>query len=277
MSMPQNPNGSPSDRDHGLHDVDLVAAYALDHDDVDRDAAARLVAACPECHAEFDRQREVTAWASAAPIVVLGDEERAALHARVDRAIAKPTVVALPDRSRRQPGQLLFRIGAAAAALAVVAGLGGVFGRLRGTNDGGTAFETAASEIAGGSAESTAAAGAPAPTTTTAAQFAAASAERTMLAGGDIVAVKREIEDLIVQVTSPEVAGANDTSQADAMTSVPECSDQIVDQEVLLTAESLLDGEPIVVFIVSGGDAPGADEVEALVFRIADCSSVDLG
>ncbi len=113
-----------------------------------------------------------------------------------------------PIAGRRQPGQMLFRIGAAAAALAVVAGLGGVFGRLGGNNDGGTAFQTAASEIAGGSAESTVAAGVPAPTTTTAAQFAAASAERTMLAGGDIVAVKREIEDLIVQASSPEVAGA---------------------------------------------------------------------
>ncbi len=50
-----------------------------------------------------------------------------------------------------------------------------------------------------------------------------------------------------------------------------------MDREILLTAESQLDGEPIVVFIVSGGDAPAADEVEALVFRIADCSSVDLG
>ena len=118
-------------------------------------------------------------------------------------AIARPNVVSLADRrSRRQPGQILFRIGAAAAALAVIAGLGGVFNRVGGDNDGGTAFQTIASEIAA-EAESEAAAVAAAPTTTTAASFAAASAERTMLAGGDADAVKKEIEDLIDQAAVP--------------------------------------------------------------------------
>lgn len=271
MTMPPDPNSSTGARDHDLHDVDLVAAYALDHDGVDREAASRLVAACPECRAEFDNQTAVTSWLSAAPVVALSDDERAALHAGVDRAIAKPTVVALPDRRGRQPGQILFRIGTAAAALALIAGLGGVFDRVGGDDDGGGVFQTEASELAD-SAESTAAAG---PTTTTAATFAAASAERTMLAGGDAAEVRREIDELIARASSPEEAGASNDSQADAMTSVAECSDQIVDQEILITAESLLDGEPIIVFVVSGPSA--ADEVEALVFRMADCSSVDLG
>ena len=118
-------------------------------------------------------------------------------------AIARPNVVALPDRRvRRQPGQILFRIGAAAAALAVVAGLGGVFNRVGGDNDGGTAFQTAASEIAGGSAESTARRGARATTTT------AASLPRLRPRGRCWPAAtpsrsKREIEDLIAQAQFP--------------------------------------------------------------------------
>jgi hypothetical protein len=273
MTMPQDPNGSTGGMNHDLHDVDLVAAYALDYDDVDRDAAGQLVADCPECRSEFDNQRAVTSWLTAASVVALGDDERAALHARVDAAIARPKVVALPDRRhRRQPGQILFRIGAAAAALAVVAGLGGVFNRIGGDDGGGSVFQTEASEIAGASAESTTAAS---PTTTTADMFAAASAERTMLAGGDAAAVQREVEELIARASSPEEAGAPSNSQADAMTSVAECSDQIGDREILVTAESQLDGEPIIVFAVAGVDAE--EEVEALVFRLADCSSVDLG
>ena len=273
MTMPQDPNASTGARDHDLHDVDLVAAYALDHDGVDGAAATQLVASCSECRAEFNNQQAVTSWLSAAPAVVLGDDERAALHARTDSAIAKPKVVALPDpRHRRQPGQILFRIGAAAAAVAVIAGLGGVFTRVGGDDDGGSVFQTVASEMAGGGAESTAAAG---PTTTTAAMFAAASAERTMLTGGDAAAVQREVEELIAGASSPQEAGATSDSQADAMMNVVECSDQIGDRKVLITAESLLEGEPIIVFVVEGVDA--GEEAEALVFRMADCSSVDLG
>ena len=273
MTMPPDPNGSTGARDHDLHDVDLVAAYALDHDGIDRDAAIQLVASCPECRAEFNNQREVTSWLSTAPAAVLGDDERAALHARTESAIAKPKVVALPDRRhRRQPGQILFRIGAAAAAVAVIAGLGGVFNRIGGDDGGGSVVQTVASELAGSSAESTAAAG---PTTTTAAMFAAASVERTMLAGGDAAAVQREIEELIARASSPQEAGATADSQADAMMNVVECSDQIGDREILITAESLLEGVPIIVFVVEGVDA--GEGVEALVFRMADCSSVDLG
>ena len=273
MTMPQDPNGSTGARDHDLHDVDLVAAYALDHDRIDGYAASQLVASCPKCRAEFNSQREVTSWLSATPPVMLGDEERATLHARIENAIANTTVVALPDRrSRRQPGQILFRIGAAAAALAVIAGLGGVFDRVGGDDDGESVFQTVASEMAGGSAESTAAAG---PTTTTAAMFATASAERTMLAGGDAAAVQREVEELIARASFPQEGGAASDSPADAMMNVVECSDQIGDREILISAQSLLEGDPIIVFVVEAVDA--GEEVEALVFRMADCSSVDLG
>ena len=41
-------------------------------------------------------------------------------------------------------------IGTAAAALALIAGLGGVFDRVGGGDDGGGVFQTEASELAGG-------------------------------------------------------------------------------------------------------------------------------
>lgn len=277
MSTPKGPSSRPGDRDHRLHDVDLVAAYASDDPGIDRDSASALVAACPECRSEFHLQRQVATWMSAAPTVALGDDERSILHERVNGAIARPNVVSLADRrSRRQPGQILFRIGAAAAALAVIAGLGGVFNQVGGGNGGDAAFQTIASEADNGSEEALVAA---APTTTTAASFAATSAQRALLTGGDAEAVKKEIEELIGQTAVPEAAGVPTESQADATLAAPPCSEKAEDREVLQIAESSLDGEPIVIFIVTNDadpDAAADADAEALVFNTADCSVVDL-
>ena len=278
MTLPQDPFRRARDRDHRRHDLDLIASYAGDDPGIDRDSAAALVASCPECRSEFDLQRRVAAWTSAAPLVTMNEAERSLLHDRIDGAINQPNVVSIDrHRSKRQPGQLLLRIGTAAAALAVVAGLGGLFTEIGGDDDGGTAFQTIASELAAGSDETTAAAAA----TTTAASFAAASAERSVLPGGDADAVREEIEELMARAAAPEEAGVPADAQADAMNGIPPCIDELSGREVLITAESVLDGEPIVVFVVSTTEesepaASGAD-VEALVFRTVDCSTVDLG
>jgi hypothetical protein len=279
MTMPQEPRPRSGDRDHRLHDVDLVAAYAGDDPGIDRDAAAALVAVCPDCRSEFALQRQVAAWLSTAPTVSLDAEERSGLHDRVNQAIAEPAVVSLAERrSRRQPGQLLFRLGTAAAAVAVIASIGGVFNNVGG--DGGeVGFQTIATELAAESDETTTMAAA---ATTTAANFAAGSSERAMLTGGDAAAVAREIEELLARSASEESAGAPAETQADAMASAPPCVDEVEDREIILTAESVLDGEPIIVFIVAGeenSDAAGSEtEVpEALIFEIADCSPIDLG
>lgn len=282
MTTPQNPRHRPGDGDHRLHDVDLVAAYAGEDPGIDREAAAALVSACPECRSEFALQREVATWMSVAGSVTLSDDERSLLHDRVGSAIAQTNVVSLTERrSRRQPGQILFRIASAAAAVAVVAGLGGVLGNVGGDSDGGQAFQTVSAELAasGEEANTTAAAG---ETTTTAAFFAAGPTERTMLGGGDAEAVQREIEELTAKAVDEASAGVPEDAQADAMTVIPPCAGAVADREVLLTAESALDGEPIIVFVVAGEEpADGTDSSavtpEALVFKIADCSAVDLG
>ncbi|HUP15391.1 MAG TPA: hypothetical protein VM848_05005 [Acidimicrobiia bacterium] len=285
MTTPQDPRRRPGDQDHRLHDVDLVAAYAGEDPEVDRNAAAALVAACPDCRSEFSLQRDVAMWMSGAPVVTLDDHERAVLHDRVGSGIAGSAVVSLTDRrSRRQPGQILFRIASAAAAVAVVAGLGGVFGNVGGDNDGGDSFQTVSAELSAASEEdaTTAAAGA---TTTIAIPFGAGgSLERAMLAGGDAEVVKREIEELIAQAVDANAdLGVPEEAQADEMNATPPCASSVEGRQVLLTAESALDGEPIIVFVVSADVAAGtspdveAEAPEALVFKIADCSVADLG
>lgn len=282
MTMPQDPRQRPGDHDHRLHDVDLVAAYAGDDLGIDAERAAALVGACPDCQSEFSLQRAVAGWMSRVPEVTMNDLERSRLHDQVGIAIAGSPVVSLTDRhSRRPPGRLLFRIASAAAAVAVVAGLGGVFGNLRG-DDGGDALQTVSAELSADAEESSTAAEA---TTTMAIPLAAGgSAERAMLPGGNAEVVQKEIEELIARAAEVDAAaGAPAEAQADTMTATPSCLSSVEGREVLLTAESMLDGEPIVVFVVRADMEAGADpdsEVlapEALVFKIADCSVADLG
>jgi hypothetical protein len=225
-------------------------------------------------------------WMSGAPVVTLDDDERTVLHDRVGIAIAGSTVVSLTDRrSRRHPGQILFRIASAAAAVAVVAGLGGVFGNVGGDNDGGDSFQTVAAELSAGAEEGATTTAAAEATTTLALPFAAGgSLERAMLPGGDAEVVQREIEELIAQaVDAVAAAGAPEDAQADEMNAIPPCASSVEDREVLLTAESTLDGEPIIVFVVSAdlsagtSPDPEAEAPEALVFKIADCSVANLG
>ena len=283
MTMPQDPRPRPEDHPHRLHDVDLVAAYAGDDPEIDSEAAAALVTACPYCQSEFSLQRGVALWMSGAPAVTMDNDERTLLHDQVGIAIAGSKVASLSDRrSRRQPGQILFRIASAAAAVAVVAGLGGVFGNFGRGDDGGDSLQTVAAELSADSDEGTTAAAAEA-TTTTAMMFAAEGAsERAMLPGGDAEVVQREIEELIAQaVNANAAAGAPEDAQADAVTASAPCLNSVEGREVLLSAESTLDGEPIIVFVVTSSEAE--DETnsvaspEALVFKIADCSVLGLG
>lgn len=273
MTMPPETPDRPGAGEHSLHDLDLVAAYAAEDAGVDREKAAGLVSTCPDCRSEFEGQRRVMTWLSAAPVVSMTVDERSLLHDRIEQLIPRPAVVSLTERrARRQPGQLLFRIGAVAAGLVVIAGLGGVF-EMGGDADGGSALQTATSDLAGESLESTVAA----PTTTAFATFAAAPAARAMLTGGDLAAVQAEVETLLEQVAVPESAGAAAESLADATVEEDSpCVTEVQDRSILLTAESSLDGEPIIVFVVSGENRPDGADAEALAFQISDCSPVDL-
>jgi hypothetical protein len=249
-----------------------VAAFAGDPFDVDREIAAALIASCAECRNEFDLHRQITTWLAAAPAVSLADNERAQLHEAVGRVTGKPTVVSMAERRRqRQPGQLLFRIGAAAAALAVVAGLGGVFRNLGG-DPVIQAFDTVASDLANEAESSAAESSAGAASTTAAtAEILTATEDAARLDGGDSDAVQKEVDELVDEAAQ-RIAVATGEEGSTAIAAALPCQDQVAEREILVSAESTLDGEPIVVYVVAGDDG-----IDALVFLSGDCSPVDLG
>ncbi len=156
-----------------------------------------------------------------------------------------------------------------------------MFGNLRG-DDGGDALQTVSAEFSAAAEESPTTA-AEATTTIAIPLAAGGSAERALLAGGNAEVVRKEIEELIARAAEVDAAGAPAEAQADAMIATPSCLSSVEGREVLLTAESMLDGEPIVVFVVSAnvevGSQPDSEvpAPEALVFKVADCSVVDLG
>jgi hypothetical protein len=103
-----------------------------------------------------------------------------------------------------------------------------------------------------------------------------------MLPGGDAEVVQQEIEELTAKAADEASAGAPEDAQADAVNGFPPCAGAVADRVVLLTAESALDGEPIIIFVVASEEAEdstdsSAETPEALIFKIADCSVADLG
>ena len=158
MTMPQEP--TPSTGRLGTT-VSTMSTWSLPTPAktrrIDRDAAAALVAACPECRSEFDLQREVATWMSAAPAVTLSDDERTLLHDRVEqRDRPDRTWSRLPNVGvGASPVRSCSASGALRQPLAVIAGLGGVFNDVGGDNDGGHAFQTVASELAAGDEQAT--------------------------------------------------------------------------------------------------------------------------
>lgn len=250
---------------HDHHDLDLIASYASGEANPKAEA---LVASCPHCQAEYDLQQQVHRWLAAAPAVIMSDHERAALRHRVTEQIDRTGVVDIGRRRRtRQPGQLILRIGAAAAGLAVLAGVSGVLGRLNTTNGGAFATTTAVaaeSMLASGEDGDLDALGAAgAPTATTAATLSAeAGAQSRTLPGGDAQTVRKEAQMLVDEATQGQ---ANDERVA-----APPCVEEIDGLTALRWAQSTLDGEPIVIIVVEGEEAP-----EALVYTLETCELVE--
>lgn len=246
--------------DHARHDLGEIAALA-GGDGEHGGPAGDLIAACPDCRAEFDLQRRVRGWLEAAPAVGLTDDERVALRERVGRSTRSGSVVASP-RTRRPP-LLWLRVGYVAAGLAVLAGIGGVLANLGEVGPGPSveAFDAVAAEAPSGGDEAD---------TTAGAALAATEAQRATLAGGDVEAVRAEVEDMLERAreATGEEAGAPD---AEMLAATP-CLDETGGRPVVMAADSVLDGEAITILVVAGDEAP-----EALVFRTGDCTPVDLG
>lgn len=251
-----------STSNHDLHDLDLIAAHASG--EIDPRAEA-LVSTCTQCRAEYDLQLQVREWLKLAPVLTMADHERSALQHRVSAQIG---------RSRtRAPGGLLFRIGAAAAGLAVVAGLSGVLGQLgrvtgaaaTTTNAAGTVAATE-SMLAADDGDLTDAAGSAEDASATTAALAMAAPESRSLPGGDEAAVRAEGETLTEEAATAPAAGT-----AYDRVAAPPCVEEIEGLTPLLWAESVLEGEPVVIIVVEGEEAP-----EALVYSLDNCELIDL-
>jgi hypothetical protein len=247
---------------HDQHDLDLIAAYASGEIDP---RAEDLVGSCAGCRVEFDLQRQVREWLVSAPMVTMADHERSALHHRVTAQLGHVLKNRRAGARRFAPSTLLVRLGAAAAGLAVVLGLSGVMGQLG--FGGATAATTTLAATEAVNAQVTDEASGLAASTTAApsADYGLASM-RSSLIGGDADAVREEAKALAEELNVPTYAG-----QATDRVAAPPCVDQIEGLTPLLWAESLLDGEPIVIIVVEGEDQP-----EALVYRLDTCELVDL-
>lgn len=253
---------------HDLHDLDLIAAHASGEVDP---RAEVLVSTCGDCRAEYDLQRQVREWLSLAPAVTMAEHERSALQHRVAGQIDRQAMAGTQDRRKTQaPGALLLRIGAAAAGIAVLAGLTGVLGQIGGGSAGSATTVAAAGTLA--ATESMLAADdgdlsePDASTEATTAMLGMAAPESRGLPGGDEAAVREEAKTLTEEAVTDTA-----TAAAENRVAQPPCVEEIEGLAPLLWAESFLDGEPVVIIVVEGEENP-----EALVFILKTCELVDL-
>jgi hypothetical protein len=243
---------------HEGHDLALIAARASGVADPRADA---LLEACAECRAELESQIRVRSWLQSAPSVAMADHERAALYSRVSQQLAS----ARSSKRQRLPGAWLLPVGAAAAAVVLVAGLSGVLGRL---GSGGAALTTLAGNLAAGAGDATreelyaGAAATEAPATTAAAMFAP-TAQRSF-PGGNLDTVRAEAASLLEAEDDQGALEAADAAE------VAPCLEAINGSVLIRWAMSNLDGKPIVIMIVE-------EEVPvARAFVIESCEPVDL-
>jgi len=131
---------------HNDHDLDLITALAEGRLE-DPAAAEDLVATCPECAQVFDSHRTVLEAVALQDPVFLDDFERRRLRSAVWEALELeeiPVTTAIP----RPSGALWwYRVGAVAAALFVVVGVGSQLVSERGDETGAT-FATTGGELA---------------------------------------------------------------------------------------------------------------------------------
>ncbi|MGH8923890.1 MAG: hypothetical protein ACRDWA_04495 [Acidimicrobiia bacterium] len=209
---------------HSTHNLELLAAHASGHEP-DRAAAETLLSTCDECRLVYEEQVQMRSMLARAGYAHLSASEQAQLAAAI--GAARPGPARSFEARRAQPKTLnpiWGRVMAAAAAMAVVVGVGATIASQQGGDLAATttvAADTAAApEFATGGAEN----GERAPATT------AASAEATLYqleAAGDLDRLKAEAEALSDETT------AQDSAALDA-----QCAEETEDLTVSARGES---------------------------------------
>lgn len=237
---------------HDAHDLELLAALASEHEP-DRIAAETLISECAECRVLFDEQLQLRSLLAEVGSAQMTESERSQLLTAVTSALPTP----MRRRTETKPLSPIWgRMMAAAAALAVVVGVGATIASQQGSGNAATtslaADAAAASEFAVGGATNTERASAASPTTAGVATLAQTEAE------GDLDRLKAEAEAL-----------ADDSApEEDASVS---CAAETEDLEIRERGESVYQGRQVLLLLVEDDG-----ELSPRAFFLDDCTEIAL-
>jgi hypothetical protein len=238
-------NGS----NHNSHDLEVLAAYASGYEP-DRNAAEAMVASCEDCRIIYEEQLHMRSLLTGVGSAHLTESEQLQLVTVVAGAL--PASVRRPDipaTKLRPVSPVWSRMMAAAAALAVVIGVGATIASQDGSRNAATtlAADTAASpEFAAGGAERA--------TVTTAAGAASLQLE----AAGDLDELKAEAAAL-----------ADDPSAEEAAVADVSCAEETEELTIRASAESTYQGRAVLLMLVDD-----SGEVSPRAFFIDDCTEI---
>jgi hypothetical protein len=240
-------NGS----NHNSHDLQVLAAHASGYEP-DRNAAEALVASCEDCRIIYEEQLHMRSLLTGVGSAHLTESEQLQLVTVV--AGAMPALARRPDipeTKLRPVSPVWSRMMAAAAALAVVIGVGATIASQDGSRNAATtlAADTAASpEFAAGGAGERA-------TVTTAAGAATLQLE----AAGGLDELKAEAAALADDPPSGEGAA------------VAECAEETEELTIRAIGESTYQGRAVLLMLVED-----SGEVSPRAFFIDDCTEIAL-
>ena len=240
---------------HNSHDLEVLAAYASGYEP-DRTAAEALVSSCEDGRVTYEEQLRMRSLLSHAGTVHLTESEQVQL---VTAAGAMPGSVRRLDTSRAQPKPLSpvwGRMMAAAAALAVVIGVGATIASQNGSGNAATTFAAdtaAAPEFAAGGGDN-----GERSTVTTA---AAAATLYQLEAAGDLDQLKAEAEALADDTSSGEGTAVSDGS----------CAAETEGLTIRATGESTYQGRAVLLIL-----AEDEGEVSPRAFFTDDCTEIQL-
>ncbi|HJR88267.1 MAG TPA: hypothetical protein VJ930_11500 [Acidimicrobiia bacterium] len=233
---------------HDAHDLELLAAHASGYEP-DRVAAEALISGCAECRVLFEEQLQLRSLLAGVGSAQLTEREQSQMATAITAALPVP----MRRKTETKPMSPIWgRMMAAAAALAVVVGVGATIASQQGSGNAATtsmAADAAAPEFAAGGATNTERA-----TATTAASATLAQLE----AGGDLDELKAEAEAL-----ADEGTPAGDASVS--------CVEETEDLAIEERGESTYQGRQVLLLLVEDDG-----ELSPRAFFLDDCSEIVL-
>jgi hypothetical protein len=242
---------------HTSHDLEVLAAYASGYEP-DRSAAESLVATCNDCRVIYEEQLQMRSLLSHAETAYLTESEQVQLVTAIAGAI--PRSVRRPDNGKAHAKPLSpvwGRMMAAAAALAVVIGVGATIASQDGPGNAATTFaaDTAAvPEFAAGG-------GVGSGERSTVTSAAGAATIYQLEVAGDLDGLKAEAEALGDDTSSGEGTAVADVS----------CAEETEELTIRAIGESTYQGRAVLLIL-----AEDDGEVSPRAFFTDDCTEIRL-